>query len=182
MTLQLPELKLGPTYALLFLAAMVSAPAQAPVSGTITVDATTVKAQAISAIAYEGTMGSLVSVLVSDKPADHKEFLDRTRVGPGEPLVPGIFEGAWKSLFMEQTFSGFSFTVNNDGRVITNELLVGGRDDAFSLSGDDLKLELKSKAPRFAGTLRTAQPTIDNGAHKITIDLTFDVPVSPPGK
>jgi hypothetical protein len=131
----------------------VSVPAQAPVSGTITVDATTVKAQAISAVAYEGTMGSLVSVLVSDKTADHKEFLDRTRVGPGEPLVPGIFEGAWKSLFMEQ-----------------------------ALSGDDLKLDLKSKAPRFAGTLRTAQPTIDNGAHKITIDLTFDVPVSPPGK
>ena len=69
-------------------------------------------------------MGSLVSVLVSDKTADHKEFLDRTRVGPGEPLVPGIYEGAWKSLFMEQ-----------------------------ALSGDDLKLDLKSKAPRFAGTV-----------------------------
>jgi hypothetical protein len=96
--------------------------------------------------------------------------------------VPGIFEGAWKSLFMEQAFSGFSFAVNNDGRVITNELLVGGRDDAFSLSGDDLRLQLKWEAGRFAGTLRTAQPTIDNGAHKIAIDLTFDVAVSSLGE
>ncbi len=153
-----------------------------PVTGTITVGATKIPAKSISAIAYTGGLGSLVSVLVSDKPADKKEFLDRTRVGANEPLVPGIFEGAWKSLFMEKALSGLSFTVNGDGKLLTNEFLVGGQDDAFSIFDDDLVLELKSATPRLVGTLRTSAPMVEAGDHKVGVDLTFDVAVSEPGK
>jgi hypothetical protein len=153
-----------------------------PVTGTITVGATKISAKSISAISYKGAAGPLVSVLVSDKPADKKEFLDRTQVGPNEPLVPGIFEGAWKSLFMEKALSGLSFTVKADGKLLTNEFLVGGRDDAFSIFDDDLVLELKSTTPRFVGTLKTSTPTIEAGDHKVGVDLTFDVAVNEPGK
>ena len=115
-----------------------------PVTGTITVGATKIPATSISAIAYKGAAGPLVSVLVSDKPADKKEFLD--------------------------------------GKLLTNEFLVGGRDDAFSIFDDDLVLELKSTTPRFVGTLKTSAPAIEAGDHKVGVDLTFDVAVSEPGK
>jgi hypothetical protein len=170
---------------LLFSLVVAAAPlvAQSPaVTGTINVDATTIPAQSISAIAYEGTAGPLVSVLVSDKPADKKKFLELTRVGAGEPLVPGIFEGAWGSLHMEKALSGMSFTVNADGKLLTNVFLVGGPDDAFSIFGDELVVELESTSPRFTGTLRTSEPAVDVGEHTVGVDLTFDVAVSEPGE
>jgi hypothetical protein len=153
----------------------------AKVSGTIVVNATTIAPTAVSAVAYKAPNGQLISVLVSDKAADRKEFLERTKVGPGEPLVSGIFEGAWKSLHLEKALSGFVFTITSDRRIVSNEFLVGG-DDAFSISPDDLVLELTSTAPRLTGRIRTKEPTVDLGSQKVGLDLTFDVPVGEPGK
>ena len=161
-------------------AALVHAQA-AKVTGTIVVDATKITPEAVSAVGYKAPNGQLISVLISDKAADRKAFLEATKVGPGEALVSGIFEGAWKSLHMEKALSGFVFTINSDRRLMTNEFLVGG-DNAFSIFDEDLVMELTSTTPRLAGRIRTKEPTLDVGTHKIQLDVTFDVPVGEPGK
>jgi hypothetical protein len=153
----------------------------AKVTGTIFVDAKKITPQAVSAVGYKAPNGQLISVLVSDKAADRKEFLERTRTGPGEPLVSGIFEGAWKGLHLEKALSGFVFTINTDRRIMSNEFLIGG-DEAFSIFDDDLVLELKSTAPRLTGRIRTKDPVLEAGGHKFGLDVTFDVPVGEPGK
>ena len=162
-------------------AALVSAQAS-KVSGTITVDAKKIPAQAVSAVGYKAPNGQLISVLVSDKPANHKEFLELTRVGAGEPLVAATFEGAWKSMHFENALSGFVFTVTADRRLMTNEFLVGGNGNTFSIPNDDLVLELTSTTPRLTGRIRTTQPILEMAGQKMGLDVTFDVPVGAPGK
>ena len=98
-------------------------------------------------------------------------------LGPGEPLVSGIIEGAWKGFHIEKQLSGFVFTINNDRRIMSNEFLIGG-ENAFSVSDDELVLELTSTSPRVAGRIRTKAPTIELGENKISLDVTFDVPVA----
>ena len=154
----------------------------ATVTGAISVGKVKVAPKFASAVGYTAPNGRLVSVLVSDKPADRKEFLQLTKVGANEPLVAGIFEGAWKSLFFERKLSGFVFSVNADRKILSNEFLVGGKDDAFSIADDDLVLEVTSTAPRFAGRIRTKEPILSLGTQKVGLDVTFDVPVGEPGK
>jgi hypothetical protein len=162
-------------------AALVSSQA-ATVSGTITVGSTKVVPKSASAVGYTAPNGRLVSVLVSDKPADRKEFLELTKVGANEPLVAGIIEGAWKSLHFDQKLSGFLFTIDADRKILSNEFLVGGKDDAFSIPADDLLLELTSTAPRLAGRIRTKEPILSLGSQQVGLDVTFDVAVGEPGK
>src|SRR5688500_11710777 len=83
----------------------------ATVSGTIAVDATKIVPKVASAVTYTAPNGRLISVLLSDKPANPKEFAEMTKVGPTEPLVSGIIEGAWKSFHLEKQLSGFVFTI-----------------------------------------------------------------------
>lgn len=154
----------------------------AKVSGTIIVNATKVTPKTGAAIGFKAPNGQLISVLISDKPADRKEFLERTKVGAGEPLVSGILEGAWKSLHMEKALSGFVFTISSDRRILSNEFLVGGGDNAFSIDTADLVLDLTSVAPRLAGRIRTKEATLDLGSLKAGLDLTFDLPVGTPEK
>jgi hypothetical protein len=149
----------------------------ARVSGTIAVGTTKVAPQAVSAISYKAPNGQLTSVLVSDKAADRKEFLELTRVGPGEPLVSAIFEGAWKSLHFDKALSGFSFTVNSERRLLSNEFLVGGQDTVFSIPDDDLVLELTALGARATGRIRTKEAVLDLASQKVSLDVTFDVPV-----
>ena len=64
----------------------------ASVKGTVTVGATKVTLANASAVSYKAPNGQLISVLLSDKPADAKAFAADTKTGPGEPLVAGLFE------------------------------------------------------------------------------------------
>jgi hypothetical protein len=77
------------------------------------------------AVSYTAPNGQLISVLLSDKPADRVVFAADTKTGPGEPLMAGLFEGAWKSQHIGRKFSGFAFSFGADTKVISEEFLVG---------------------------------------------------------
>jgi hypothetical protein len=152
------------------------------VSGSLVVGANKVPLLAGSAVGYAGAAGRLVSVLLSDKPHDPKAFAEYSRIGAGERYVPAIFEGAWKALHLEKALSGITFTIDPKRQLLGSEVLVGGRNNAFSLSPDDLLLELKSVSPRLTGRLRTRQPALDVGTRTVGLDATFDVAVVEAGK
>ncbi len=87
----------------------------AKATGTVTVGTTKVAIANAAAVGYKAFNGQLITVLLSDKPADAKEFATDTKTGPGEPLMSGIFEGAWKSQHNDKKFSGFVFTIGPEG-------------------------------------------------------------------
>ena len=97
------------------------------VQGTATVGTTKITLTSGMAVGYTAPNGQLISVLLSDKPADLKEFAADTKTGAGEPLVAGIFEGAWKSQHISKKLSGFTFSVAAKDNIISEEFLVGGR-------------------------------------------------------
>jgi len=146
------------------------------VKGTATVGATKVALASGMAVGYAAPNGQLVSVLLSDKPADKKEFATDTKTGPGEPLMSGLFEGAWKSQHIGNKLSGFVFTLNADEKLIGEEFLVGGRNNTFSI-GDEYVVEVKSTSPRLVGTIKTKTPIVDLGSTKAGLDATFDLAV-----
>jgi hypothetical protein len=74
--------------------------------------------------------GELVSVVLSDQPVDANEFASDTRTAAGEPLVAGLFEGAWKSQHIARKLSGVTFTIGPRG-LMSEEFLVGGRPCAY---------------------------------------------------
>ncbi len=166
----------------IFLALLVgtslAAQTPAPVTGTLIVNETKVTVQSSSAVSYPGGTGRFVSVLLSDKPANPKTFAEYTRIGAGERYVPGTFEGAWSSLHTEKGFSGLTFTIDTKNQIVTNQILVGGQDKMFSLSPDDLVLEVTSVSPRFTGRIRSKQAVLDLGEYKLSLDATFDVVVT----
>ncbi len=161
-----------------------SVAAQAPVTGTLTVDTTTIKLNSASAYAYAGGTGGYVSVLLSDKPASPKSFAEYTRMGAGERYRPATFMQAWSTIHADGGLSGLTFSVAVDARnqVDTNYVLVGGLKKMFGLSPDDLVLEIKSVSPRFTGRIRTKQLVLDLGTRKVSLDATFDVVPMTPGK
>jgi hypothetical protein len=152
------------------------------VSGTFAVNGKEVRLQHISAVTYDTpSQGRLISVLASDKPPDHKKFLEY--VGPDEKPVPGMVTGAWVAMHADdKAFAGFQFTITPDRRIMLNDVLVGERNDNFSVVDDALVLELTSVAPKVTGRIRTKDPVADLGSQKVAIDLTFDAPVVPLGK
>ncbi len=150
----------------------------AVVKGTVTVGATKVMLANATAVSYKAPNGQLVSVLLSDKPADAKEFATDTKTGPGEPLMAGLFEGAWKSQHGEKKFSGFMFTIGPKGNVMTDEFLVGGQNNTFSIGSDEYVIAIKSTSPRLVGTIKTKTPMVDAGSKKAGLDATFDVAVT----
>jgi hypothetical protein len=154
------------------------------VTGTLTVDTTTVKLNSASAFAYPGGAGGYVSVLLSDKPANPKSFAEYTRIGSGERYRPATFMQAWSTIHADGGLSGLTFSVAIDARnqVDTNYVLVGGLKKMFGLSPDDLVLEVTSVSPRFTGRIRSKQPVLDLGARKVSLDATFDVVTMTPGK
>jgi hypothetical protein len=155
------------------------------VSGTLTVNGTKVPVQHITAVTYDTpSPGRLISVLVSDKPADPKAFQEYTRIGPGEKVVAGIVTGAWTTMHAEdKALSGFSFTLDKENRVILDDVLVGAsRDDNFSILEDYLVVEVTARTPRLVGRIRTKTPMVELNTEKVGIDLTFDVPVEALGK
>jgi hypothetical protein len=147
------------------------------VQGNLTVGRDKVTLSEGMAVAYKAPNGALISVVLADKPIDAKEFATDTKTGAGEPLVSGLFEGAWKSQHFAKKFSGFSFTIGPDG-VMNNEFLVGGRNATFSL-GDEFVLTVKSRSPRLVGTIKTKAPAVDLGNGKSAgLDAMFDLAVA----
>ena len=116
----------------------------------MTVDAEKITIASVAAVTYKGAQGQLVSVLLSDRPADPKAFAEDTRAGAGDG-VPGVFSGAWKSQHFGKRFSGLTFTFSEKGQIVDEELLVGGRNKTFSIGGDEYVLDLTSRAPQIAG-------------------------------
>ena len=161
------------------LAATLSVLAQGDkVQGTATVGTTKVTLTNGMAVAYKAANGPLISVVLSDKPVDAKEFAADTTTGPGEPLVAGVFEGAWKSQHIGKKLSGVTFTIGPNG-VMSDEFLVGGRNNTFSIGTDEYLLELKSRTPRLTGTLKTKTPAIDLGGGRTAgLNATFDLAVA----
>ena len=148
------------------------------VQGTVTVGSTKVVLASATAVGYKAPNGQLISVLLSDKPADAKEFATDTKTGPGEMLVSGLFEGAWKSQHNAKKLSGFVFTVGPKGAVMGEEFLVGGRNNTFSIGSDEYVVVLKSTSPRLVGTIKTKTPVVEAGGHKAGLDASFDVAVT----
>lgn len=149
--------------------------------GTVMVDAEKIAVATATAVSFKGASGLMFAVLLSDKPPDAKGFAEDTRVGPGEPVVPGIISGAWKSQHFTRRFSGFTFTINDAGKIVDEEILTGGKNKTFSLGADEFVLELTSKSPKIAGRIRTRTPVVDVG-RKVSLDVTFDTPVMMVGK
>jgi hypothetical protein len=166
----------------LLIATSLAAQTPSSATGTLTVDKTKVTLQYASAVSYPGGTGRSVSMLLSDKPANPKTFAEYTRIGAGERYVPGTFEGAWAGMHAEKGFSGFTSSIDSKNQILTNQILVGGRNNMFSLSSDDLVLEVKSVSPRFAGRIRSKKAVLDLGEHKVSLDATFDVVVTEAGK
>lgn len=147
------------------------------VQGTATVGATKIALVSGMAVAYTAPNGQLISVLLSDKPADRQVFATDTKTNPGEPLVSGTFEGAWKSQHLGKKLSGVTFTVRDKATIIGEEFLVGGRNNTFSLGDGEYVVELKSTSPRLVGRIRTKTPVVDTGSTKAGLDATFDLAV-----
>jgi len=89
------------------------------VQGAATVGAAKIALTSGMAVGYTTATGPVISVLLSDKPADRQAFAADTKTGAGEPLVPGIFEGAWKSQHIGKKLSGFAFTVDGKTNIRT---------------------------------------------------------------
>ena len=71
--------------AFIVLGLVTTAPGQASkAQGTVTVGKTKVTVTNATAVGYKAPNGQLISVLLSDKPANAKEFLTDTRIGTGE--------------------------------------------------------------------------------------------------
>jgi hypothetical protein len=147
------------------------------VQGAATVNATKVVLASGMAVSYKAADGQLVSVLLSDKPADRKAFAADTTTSPGEPLVPGVIEGAWKGQHLGKRLSGFTFTFGGKSNIVSEEFLVGGRNNTFSLGAEEYVLEVKSTSPRLVGRIRTKTPVVDAGSTKAGLDVTFDLAV-----
>lgn len=162
-----------------FVAWTLSLPAQGDtVQGIATVGTTKVALRHGMAVAYKAPNGPLISVVLSDEPAEAKAFDRDTRVGAGEPLVPGLFEGAWKAQHLARKLSGVAFTIGPDG-LVSDEFLVGGRNKTFSLGAGAYALTVSSRTPRLAGTIKTKAPAVDAGDDRSAgLDALFDLAVA----
>jgi hypothetical protein len=149
------------------------------VTGTMTLDKNRIPLQHVYAYGYAGLEPSKknISLLFSDRPMNEKIFRERVLVGPGEPLVSGLVEGAWKSMHFEKMFQGFVITINSEKRIIGNEVLVGGNNATFSLSSSDFVFEPKTFDTRISGRIRTATETMEAGDHVFGLDVSFDARV-----
>ena len=160
-------------------AVTLSLPAQGDtVQGIATVGKDKVTLSEGRAVAYKAPNGDLISVLLSDKPADAREFATDTKTGASEPLVSGLFQGAWKSQHLAKKFSGVTFTIGPNG-LMDEEFLFGGRNNTFSVGSDEYLLTVKSRSPRLVGTIKTKAPAVDLGNGKSAgLDAMFDLAVT----
>jgi hypothetical protein len=71
-----------------------------------------------------------------------------------------------------------TFTLGGEG-LISEEFLVGGRNNTFSVGTAEYVLQLKSRSPRLVGTLKTKVPAVDlGGGRNAGLDAFFDMAVT----
>lgn len=153
-------------------------PAKGTVTGVLTLDGKKIALKHAAAYTYDSTITpgkKNASLLLSDRPVNEKAFKENFIWGPGEPLVPALLEGAWKSLHISGALQGVAITFFPDGKPMGLAVLVGGEQKVFDVMGSDLVAELKSVAPRLVGKVRTASDPLDLGAHKLGVQASFDV-------
>jgi hypothetical protein len=156
-------------------------PPKGTVSGTLTLDGKKIALKHGAAYTYDSTVTpgkKNVSILLSDKPLSEKSFQENFVWRPGEPVVPGLLDGAWKSIHMEGGLQGIALSFYPDQKPMGAAILVGGQDKMFDVMGSDLAAELKSIAPRVVGKIRTATSPMDTGEHKMSLEASFDVPAT----
>ena len=130
------------------------------------------------AVAYTAPNGALISVVLADKPVDAKAFAEDTKTGAGEALVAGLFQGAWKSQHIAKKLSGITFTIGPNG-LMDEEFLVGGRNNTFSVGGNEYVVDVKSRSPRLIGSVKTKTPVVDlGGGRAVAVEATFDLAVA----
>jgi hypothetical protein len=145
------------------------------VQGTVTVGPKKVTLSTGMAVVYGPPSDQRLSVFLSDKPVDLKEFAENTRIGAGEQLTPGLFDGAWAAQHLAGKLSGFSFTIGPNGLML-EQFVLGGRNNLFGIGNDNYVLDVKSKSPRLVGTIKT-KSVIDvyGGA---AMEASFDLAVT----
>ena len=165
-------------------AATLSLPAQGDtVQGIATVGTTKVALKVAltygMAVGYKAPNGALISVVLSDKPVDTKAFAEDTSVGSGEPLVAGIFEGAWKSQHIAKKLTGVTFTIGPDGLIERGIPRRRPQQDLQRRHRRVHVLKLTSRSPRLVGTLKTKAPSVDLGdGRNAGLDALFDIAVT----
>lgn len=83
-----------------------------------------------------------------------------------------------ESQHFDEKFSGFSFSLDDDHNIRTDEFLVGGSSNTFSLGDTEYVIDVQSTSPRLIGRIRTRTPTVDVGSFKTGLDATFDLAVT----
>jgi hypothetical protein len=126
----------------------------------VTVAKTKVTIASAMAVGYKAPNGQLITVLLSDKPANAKESATDTRIGAGE----SFFEGAWKSQHAGKRLAGFMFTIGPKGTLMTEEFLVGGQNNTFMIGSAEYVLDLKSTSPSARSRRRSRRLTSGAGA------------------
>lgn len=149
------------------------------VSGTVSVGGKKLAFEQVFAVAYDTPIGRTVTVLFSDKPVNQKKFQEYTTLSPGQPLVSGLISGAFVTLHDDdKELSGVVLTIDAK-RSPSVEMLVTGPANRVSILDFDLDFQLTSLTPRAVGRVRTKAPV---GDEKVSLDLTFDAPVTALGK
>ncbi|MFN2387206.1 MAG: hypothetical protein ABR576_13140 [Thermoanaerobaculia bacterium] len=172
------------TALLAFAAAAFAAPPAPPkgtVRGTLTLDGKKIELKHAAAYTYDSVVApgkKNVSILLSDKPVSEKAFQENFFWRPGEPLVPGLFEGVWKTIHMEGGLQGVAISFYPDQKPMGAAVLVGGQEGMFDLMGSDFVAEVKSISPRVVGKVRTATSPMEAGDHKLSLDASFDLPAT----
>ena len=145
------------------------------VSGTVSVGAKKLAFEQVFAVAYDTPIGRTVSVLFSDRPVNQKKFREYTTVSPGQPYVSGLITGAFVTLHDDdKELSGVVLTIDAK-RSPSVEMLVTGPANRVGILDFNLDFQLTSLTPRVVGRVRTKEPV---GDEKVSIDLTFDAPVT----
>lgn len=156
-------------------------PSKGTVTGVLTLNGKKIALKHAAAYTYDSTMApgkKNASLLLSDRPVNEKAFKENFIWAPGEPLVPGLFEGAWKSIHMSGALQGVAITLGPEGKAMTVAILVGGQDKMFDVMGSDVVAEVKSVAPRLVGKIRTASDPLEAGDYKLSLQASFDAPVT----
>ena len=149
------------------------------VSGTVSVGGKKLAFEQVFAVAYDTPVGRTVSVLFSDKPVNQKKFQEYITLSPGQPYVSGLITGAFVTLHDDdKELSGVVLTIDAK-RSPSVEMLVAGPANRVAILDFDLDFQLTSLTPRVAGRVRTKEPV---GDEKVSLDLTFDAPVTALGK
>jgi hypothetical protein len=104
----------------------------------------------------DGTPGRVAAACDTGDEVVRSLILTCSALGAASLSLPargdtGLFEGAWKSQHLARKLTGVTFTLGGEG-LISEEFLVGGRNNTFSVGTAEYVLQLKSRSPRLVGT------------------------------